>query len=152
MAQSGTTCHQERKEYGKVGVTSLKVVVHVVRKVVLNLLLVKATYQGLTSNVHYKNIMRNNRTLNMHHIVCFLLRVANKCCSSYHRAMKFLKDCSILKIEDILPFFPDFVTIDHFKVMRLSSILYMTFDLGYIHMYAALFIVNEPLIACMCVR
>ena len=30
--------------------------------------------------------------------------------------MKFLKDCSILKIEDILPFFPDFVTIDHFKV------------------------------------
>ncbi|CAI7990300.1 Vacuolar protein sorting-associated protein 18 homolog [Geodia barretti] len=29
--------------------------------------------------------------------------------------MKFLKDCSILKIEDILPFFPDFATIDHFK-------------------------------------
>jgi hypothetical protein len=31
------------------------------------------------------------------------------------KAMKFLTDCSILKIEDILPFFPDFATIDHFK-------------------------------------
>ena len=30
--------------------------------------------------------------------------------------MKFLQECSLLKIEDILPFFPDFVTIDHFKV------------------------------------
>lgn len=33
------------------------------------------------------------------------------------KAMKFLQDCgNILKIEDILPFFDDFVTIDHFKV------------------------------------
>ncbi|XP_070564875.1 vacuolar protein sorting-associated protein 18 homolog isoform X2 [Ptychodera flava] len=31
------------------------------------------------------------------------------------RAMKFLHECDLLKIEDILPFFPDFVTIDHFK-------------------------------------
>ena len=40
------------------------------------------------------------------------------CCLFFFslRAMKFLKDCSILKIEDILPFFPDFVTIDYFKV------------------------------------
>ena len=30
--------------------------------------------------------------------------------------MKFLGDCEFLKIEDILPFFPDFVTIDQFKV------------------------------------
>lgn len=30
--------------------------------------------------------------------------------------MKFLSDCEFLKIEDILPFFPDFVTIDQFKV------------------------------------
>ncbi|KAF6032157.1 VPS18 [Bugula neritina] len=30
-------------------------------------------------------------------------------------AMKVLKDCDLLKIEDILPFFPDFVTIDKFK-------------------------------------
>ena len=29
--------------------------------------------------------------------------------------MVFLRECSLLKIEDILPFFPDFVTIDHFK-------------------------------------
>jgi len=31
------------------------------------------------------------------------------------RAMAFLKECSLLKIEDILPFFPDFVLIDDFK-------------------------------------
>jgi hypothetical protein len=32
------------------------------------------------------------------------------------RAMEFLHECDLLKIEDVLPFFPDFVTIDHFKV------------------------------------
>ena len=32
------------------------------------------------------------------------------------RAMEFLHECDLLKIEDILPFFHDFVTIDHFKV------------------------------------
>lgn len=31
------------------------------------------------------------------------------------QAMEFLKDCDKVKIEDILPFFSDFVTIDHFK-------------------------------------
>jgi hypothetical protein len=31
------------------------------------------------------------------------------------KAMAFLKDCELLKIEDILPFFPDFVLIDDFK-------------------------------------
>jgi len=31
------------------------------------------------------------------------------------QAMEFLKKCDTVKIEDILPFFPDFVTIDHFK-------------------------------------
>lgn len=30
-------------------------------------------------------------------------------------AMEFLKQCPLVKIEDILPFFSDFVTIDHFK-------------------------------------
>jgi len=29
--------------------------------------------------------------------------------------MEFLQECPLLKIEDILPFFPDFVTIDNFK-------------------------------------
>lgn len=29
--------------------------------------------------------------------------------------MEFLRSCELLKIEDILPFFSDFVTIDHFK-------------------------------------
>lgn len=31
------------------------------------------------------------------------------------QAMQFLQECELLKIEDILPFFSDFVTIDHFK-------------------------------------
>jgi len=31
------------------------------------------------------------------------------------KAMELLRECSLLKIEDILPFFQDFVTIDHFK-------------------------------------
>ncbi|XP_076043113.1 vacuolar protein sorting-associated protein 18 dor [Oratosquilla oratoria] len=31
------------------------------------------------------------------------------------RAMEVLKECELIKIEDILPFFPDFVTIDQFK-------------------------------------
>ncbi|XP_078602605.1 vacuolar protein sorting-associated protein 18 homolog isoform X2 [Branchiostoma floridae x Branchiostoma japonicum] len=31
------------------------------------------------------------------------------------KAMEFLHECDLLKIEDVLPFFPDFVTIDHFK-------------------------------------
>ena len=31
------------------------------------------------------------------------------------QAMEFLQECNSVKIEDIIPFFPDFVTIDHFK-------------------------------------
>ncbi|KAJ8979403.1 hypothetical protein NQ317_015833 [Molorchus minor] len=31
------------------------------------------------------------------------------------QAMAFLQQCDLIKIEDILPFFSDFVTIDHFK-------------------------------------
>ncbi|KAL7635941.1 UNVERIFIED_CONTAM: hypothetical protein RMT77_013758 [Armadillidium vulgare] len=31
------------------------------------------------------------------------------------RALEVLKECSLIKIEDILPFFPDFVTINQFK-------------------------------------
>ncbi|ESO97284.1 hypothetical protein LOTGIDRAFT_214111 [Lottia gigantea] len=38
------------------------------------------------------------------------------------RAMEFLHDCDLLKIEDILPFFPDFVTIDHFKEAIITSL------------------------------
>lgn len=38
------------------------------------------------------------------------------------RAMEFLHDCDLLKIEDILPFFPDFVTIDHFKDAIITSL------------------------------
>ena len=30
-------------------------------------------------------------------------------------AMAFLRECELLKIEDVLPFFPDFVLIDDFK-------------------------------------
>lgn len=35
---------------------------------------------------------------------------------------EFLKECDLLKIEDILPYFPDFVTIDHFKDAICSSL------------------------------
>lgn len=38
------------------------------------------------------------------------------------QAMNFLKECKFIKIEDILPFFPDFVTIDHFKDAVCSSL------------------------------
>lgn len=38
------------------------------------------------------------------------------------RAMEFLHECDLLKIEDILPFFPDFFTIDHFKDAIISSL------------------------------
>ncbi|XP_059179714.1 vacuolar protein sorting-associated protein 18 homolog [Physella acuta] len=38
------------------------------------------------------------------------------------RAMEFLHECDRLKIEDILPFFPDFVTIDHFKDAIITSL------------------------------
>lgn len=31
------------------------------------------------------------------------------------QAMEFLQQCDLVRIEDILPFFSDFVTIDHFK-------------------------------------
>ena len=39
------------------------------------------------------------------------------------RAMELLNECNLLKIEDILPFFPDFVTIDQFKVYFLVLFL-----------------------------
>lgn len=32
------------------------------------------------------------------------------------RAMALVRECELIKIDDILPFFPDFVRIDHFKV------------------------------------
>lgn len=35
---------------------------------------------------------------------------------------QILEECDLLKIEDILPFFPDFVTIDHFKDAICSSL------------------------------
>ena len=37
-------------------------------------------------------------------------------------AMEFLKECPSVKVEDILPFFPDFVTIDHFKAAICDSL------------------------------
>ena len=36
--------------------------------------------------------------------------------------MEFLTQCPSVKIEDILPFFPDFVTIDHFKSAIVESL------------------------------
>lgn len=42
------------------------------------------------------------------------------------KAMNCLSSCNLLKIEDILPFFPDFVTIDHFKVCNLHAVVFDT--------------------------
>ncbi|XP_033628364.1 vacuolar protein sorting-associated protein 18 homolog [Asterias rubens] len=42
--------------------------------------------------------------------------------SDIQKAMLVLHECPQLKIEDILPFFPDFVTIDHFKDAICSSL------------------------------
>ncbi|KAL6254778.1 hypothetical protein P5V15_014108 [Pogonomyrmex californicus] len=38
------------------------------------------------------------------------------------QAMEFLQHCDLVRIEDILPFFSDFVTIDHFKEAICSSL------------------------------
>ncbi|KAK0168771.1 hypothetical protein PV327_002541 [Microctonus hyperodae] len=38
------------------------------------------------------------------------------------QAMEFLQQCDLVRIEDILPFFSDFVTIDHFKDAICSSL------------------------------
>lgn len=37
-------------------------------------------------------------------------------------AMKFLQQCDMVRIEDILPFFDDFITIDHFRDAICSSL------------------------------
>jgi len=42
--------------------------------------------------------------------------------NNIQQAMDFLQQCDLLKIEDILPFFPDFVTIDHFKEAICASL------------------------------
>lgn len=38
------------------------------------------------------------------------------------QAMKFLHECDLIRIEDVLPFFSDFVTIDHFKEAICNSL------------------------------
>ncbi|XP_043212479.1 vacuolar protein sorting-associated protein 18 homolog [Amphibalanus amphitrite] len=38
-----------------------------------------------------------------------------QCDQDVQRTMQFLAECRLLRIEDVLPFFPDFVTIDDFK-------------------------------------
>lgn len=47
--------------------------------------------------------------------------------------MQFLQECSLLKIEDILPFFPDFVTIEHFKVFPINP--HLTYTGRTIHLF-----------------
>lgn len=45
----------------------------------------------------------------------FQLLLTASCVDCDYRAMRFLESTDLLKIEDILPFFPDFVVIDDFK-------------------------------------
>lgn len=64
--------------------------------------------------------------------------------------MKFLSDCAFLKIEDILPFFPDFVTIDQFKVSHQDVSMVMTSCITKLLLSAALQDYNpvSPDLAC----
>lgn len=43
-------------------------------------------------------------------------------CNDIERAMELLQQCDLIKIEDVLPFFDDFVTIDHFKEAICTSL------------------------------
>lgn len=43
-------------------------------------------------------------------------------CNDIKKAMEFLQQCDLIKIEDVLPFFSDFVTIDLFKQAICSSL------------------------------
>lgn len=40
-------------------------------------------------------------------------------------AMQLIRESQVLRIEDILPFFPDFTRIDLFKVSFLLEVLYL---------------------------
>jgi len=51
--------------------------------------------------------------------------------------MKFLSDCTFLKIEDILPFFPDFVTIDQFKVSYFTVMMVVSQECAHSQLSAA---------------
>ena len=42
--------------------------------------------------------------------------------------MQVLNDFKQIKIEDILPFFPNFVTIDHFKVLLVHTLVALLQD------------------------
>lgn len=48
--------------------------------------------------------------------------------NNIEQAMEFLKQCDLIKIEDILPFFSDFVTIDHFKEAICSALQVQFFN------------------------
>jgi vacuolar protein sorting-associated protein 18 len=58
----------------------------------------------------YKTRRTLNRQSIFHHFYLTLLLTKN-----VYRAIQFLENADLLKIEDILPFFPDFVVIDDFK-------------------------------------
>lgn len=43
-------------------------------------------------------------------------------CNDIQKAMEFLQQCDLIKIEDVLPFFSDFTTIDLFKDVICSTL------------------------------
>lgn len=49
------------------------------------------------------------------------------------KAMELLSNCDLLRIEDILPFFPEFVCIDHFKDAICNSLQIYKVDLTVIY-------------------
>lgn len=52
--------------------------------------------------------------------------------------MEFLQQCDLIRIEDILPFFSDFVTIDHFKEAICNSLKVCMFVYYKIHLRYAI--------------
>lgn len=62
------------------------------------------------------------------------------------QVMHFLEECKFIKIEDILPFFPDFVTIDHFKDAVCSSLEVRTHIIIIIHTNVLLYYYEKKII------
>eukprot|EP01126_Amoeba_proteus_P054890 TRINITY_DN6774_c1_g1_i1.p1 TRINITY_DN6774_c1_g1~~TRINITY_DN6774_c1_g1_i1.p1 ORF type:complete len:516 (-),score=121.32 TRINITY_DN6774_c1_g1_i1:353-1732(-) len=68
-----------------------------------------------------KQILSRNRELQKKLWLMIARHVVEKE-KQIQKATAFLKDCTFLKIEDILPFFPDFIMIDDFKEEICASI------------------------------
>lgn len=65
-------------------------------------------------NIFYILIHHDLQVINKSHNILLAEHVVKEK-DDIQQAMDFLQQCDLVRIEDILPFFSDFVTIDHFK-------------------------------------